>query len=109
MSHDYFYGMFFRRKHNKSGSVSVQVVQKANGRYRVLKSFGTGHTEAEVLRLEQHARQFIREQTGMNRVHFVNEGELLLENFLSGISNAQVQVIGPELIFGTLYPFAACG
>lgn len=103
MSRDYFYGMFFRRKHNKSGSISVQVVQKTNGRYRVLKSFGAGRTEAEVLQLEQHARQFIREQTGMNRVLFADQGELMLENFLSGISNAQVQVIGPELVFGTLY------
>ena len=103
MSHGYFYGMFFRRKHNKSGSVSVQVIRKINGRYRVLKSFGTGCSESEITRIEQRARQFIREQTGMTRELFADEQEVMLAGFISGISNAQVQVIGPELIFGTLY------
>jgi len=43
----------------------VQVIQKGNGRYRVVKSFGIGRIEAEVLRMEQHARQFIQGHTGM--------------------------------------------
>jgi hypothetical protein len=41
--------MFLRRKHNNSGSISVQTIQKNNGRYRVMKSFGAGYTEAEIV------------------------------------------------------------
>jgi transposase len=95
--------MFVRRKANKAGSVSVQVVDKSNGRYRVIKSLGTGITEAEVVRLEEKARQHVRELTGTNRTLFENEDEIKLEDFLSTIYNSQIQVIGPEIIFGTLY------
>ena len=38
--------MFVRRKRNKAGSVSIQVIDKSHGRYQVLKSFGTGRIES---------------------------------------------------------------
>jgi transposase len=95
--------MFTRRKANKTGSISVQVIDKSRGHYQVIKSFGTGGTEAEVLRLEDTARQYIRERTGTNLLLFEYEDELKLRKFISTISNSQIQVIGPEIIFGTLY------
>ena len=95
--------MFVRRKANKTGSISVHIVDKSKGRYRVIKSLGTGSTEAEVIRLEEKARQHVRELTGTNRSLFENEDEIKLEDFLSTLSNSQIQVIGPEIIFGTLY------
>ena len=42
--------MFVRQKPNKSGSVSVQVIDRSNG-YRVVKSIGTARDPAEVARL----------------------------------------------------------
>ena len=95
--------MFLRRKANNSGSISVQVINKGTGRYRVIKSFGVGITETEVIRLEENARQYIREQTGTNRSLFEYEDEIRLNDFVSNISNSQIKVIGPEIIFGTLY------
>ena len=95
--------MYVRRKPNKTGSVSVQVIDKSKGHYRVIKSFGTGNTEVEIVRLENHARQYVRELTGMNRTLFENEDEVKLINFVSKITNSQIRVIGPEIIFGTLY------
>jgi transposase len=95
--------MFVRRKLNKTGTVSVQVISKRRGQYKVLQSFGIGRTEIEIVRLEEKARQFIREQSGLSSELFVNEEELKLENFISTLSNNQLQVIGPELIFGRLY------
>ena len=95
--------MFVRRKPNKCGSVSVQVIDKSDGRYRVVRSFGTGRTEIEIVRLEESARQFIKEKEGLTRGLFDDEDELKLETFVCSLSNAQLQVIGPELIFGTLY------
>ena len=53
--------------------------------------------------MEENARQYVREQTGMNLSLFEYEDEIRLTNFISSISNAQIQVIGPEIIFGTLY------
>lgn len=95
--------MYVRRKPNRTGSVSIQVIDKSKRHYRVIKSFGTGNTEEEIVRLENHARQYVRELTGMNRSLFEDEDEIKIENFVSNITNSQIRVIGPELIFGTLY------
>jgi transposase len=95
--------MYIRRKSNKTGTVSVQVISKHSGKYRVKRSFGTGRTEQELVHLEEHARQFITKQRGFVGELFADEDEIRLEDFLSTISNTQVQVIGPELIFGQLY------
>ena len=68
-----------------------------------MRSFGTGRTEQELVRLEEHARQFIARQEGFVGELFANEYGLRLEDFLSTINNTEVQVIGQELIFGRLY------
>ena len=95
--------MYIRRISNKTGTVSVQVISKHTGKYKVMRSFGTGRNEQEIVRLEEHARQFIIEQRGFVGELFSNEEDDNLEDFLSTIENTQIQVIGPELIFGLLY------
>ena len=95
--------MFVRRKPNKTGTVSVQVIAKKRGLNKVIQSFGVGRTEIEIVRLEEKARQFIRERQGLTNELFEKEDELKLESFISSLSNNQLQVIGPELIFGRLY------
>ncbi|MDR3339114.1 MAG: IS1634 family transposase [Candidatus Symbiothrix sp.] len=95
--------MYIRRKPNKTGTVSVQVIIKRKGKSKVMRSFGTGRTEQELVRLEEHARQFIFEQQGFAGELFSGSEEILLNDFVSSLSNMQVQVIGPELIFGKLY------
>ena len=95
--------MFVRRKQNKTGTTSVQVIDKSHKSYRVIKSFGVGHSELEINRLEEKARQYILEYQGLANCLFEDEDEIKLEAFLSSLSNSQLQVIGPELIFGSLY------
>ena len=53
--------MFVRRKHNKSGSASIQVIAKVDGKYRVQKSFGSSRDEATLASLERNARQWADE------------------------------------------------
>ena len=95
--------MFARRKQNRNGTTSVHVIDKSHKSYRVVKSFGVGHSEVEICRLEEKARQYILEHQGLANGLFEDEDEIKLETFLSSLSNSQLQVIGPELIFGTLY------
>lgn len=95
--------MYVRRKVNKTGTVSVQAISKHRGTYRVARSFGTGRSEQELVLLEERARQFINEQKGFVGELFADADDARLDAFVSSISNAQVQVIGPELIFGRLY------
>lgn len=103
VSHAYLCVMFVRRKRNKTGSISIHVIDKSGGGYRVVKSLGTGRTEEELLDLESRARHFIRQKQGFHRDLFADEDERKIQTFVAGLSNTQLQVIGPELIFGTLY------
>lgn len=99
----YLCAMFVRRKVNRSGSISVHVVDKSRGGFKVIKTFGTASTAYEADLLEDKARQYIREQTGQLESLFGDPGEDRLNEFIAGLHNAQIHVAGPELIFGALY------
>jgi hypothetical protein len=45
------WGMFLRKKKNKSGSVSVQIISKAQGSYQVVKSLGSAFTQQDIASL----------------------------------------------------------
>ena len=97
--------MFIRKKPNMSGTVSVQVVQKTKSRkQRVLKSLGSAypHDTSAMEKLMQQASSFIQEMEGPSLPHIYEEEEVI-DGFVSSLNNAQVQVAGPELVFGTLY------
>ena len=97
--------MFIRKKANKSGTVSVQVVQKTKTRtQRVVKSFGAASPDdtAALEKLMQSASSFLQEMEGPALPHMYEE-EDVIDDFIGSLSNTQVQVAGPELVFGTLY------
>ena len=97
--------MFVRKKPNKSGTVSVQVVQKTKARkQRVVKSFGSARPDdtAAMEKLMQLATSFIQEMGGPSLPHIYEE-EDVIDDFVRALNNTQVQVIGPELVFGTLF------
>lgn len=97
--------MFIRKKLNKSGTVSVFVLSTSKSRkQRLVKSFGSAHPNdtASLEKLMQQASSFIQEMEGPSLPHIYEE-EDVIDGFVSSLSNAQVQVAGPELVFGTLY------
>ncbi len=51
--------MFVRRKANKSGTFSVQVVGKIRGHYTLIKSFGASKSEEDLVRMEKCASDYI--------------------------------------------------
>lgn len=66
--------MFVRRKLNKSGSFSVQVLVKRAGRNVLLRSFGASKDEDELRAMEMEASEFISRYGGQGVLPF--EGEL---------------------------------
>jgi len=100
--------MFVRRKANKSGTISIQVVSKNRKQYKVERSFGTGRTESDIVRLEEQAKQYVRAQEGFVDTLFIDRDETSLKNFVASITNDGIRVIGPELIFGQLYDLIGC-
>jgi len=51
--------MFLRKLKNRSGSTSIQIISKASGKYRVLKTIGCGYSEQEIEKLKYIAKQEI--------------------------------------------------
>lgn len=62
--------MFVRRKNNKSGTVSVQVVEKRRSRYVLVRSYGASASEEEIAAMERNAAEFIRRYGGQQVLEF---------------------------------------
>ena len=103
--------MFVRRKHNKSGTCSIQVVAKVDGKYRVQKSFGSSRDEAVLASLEQKAKQRANEHE-FGEALFAPDGAAEYDAMMSGrcISPALQQNRGPRLhLLRRLYNHAGVG
>jgi len=96
--------MFVRKKRNKSGSVSIQIVDKSDG-YRVVETVGSSKEQAEIDLFFRKAQHAIRTCGGKQNelFSFKMPEESVVRRFLGELSNGQIRVIGPELIFGTLF------
>lgn len=96
--------MFVRKKKNKSGSVSIQIIDKSNG-YKVIRTVGFSKEPKEIKCLVNKARRIIRTNDGKQRELFSykTEEEIAVEHFLNDLTNRQIRIIGPELIFGKLF------
>lgn len=94
--------MFIRENKNRSGSISIQIISKESGKYRLIKTIGSGRSEQEIAFLKQKARQELSQMEGSMSL-FINEEDALVESYVSTLTNGQIQVIGPELIFGRIY------
>jgi len=95
--------MFVRRKPNRSGSVSVQVIDKSNG-YRVVKTLGAARDPQQVERLVELARLFIARRRRQYCLIPADERDnAAVLDFVQTLCNASIRTIGPELIFGRLF------
>ena len=96
--------MFVRKKKNKSGTVSVQVIDKRNG-YRVVKTVGCSANKDEIEQLMIEAQQIIHATAVGQKWLFPwkSKEELIIETFVKSLANAQIRTLGPELIFGALF------
>lgn len=96
--------MFVRKLRNRSGSISVQAVQKKNGSYLVIKSFGSSKDANQIEQLLFEARAFIHNPTNTIPLFATLSAEdTAIEHFLRNLSNETVRTVGPEIIFGTIF------
>lgn len=98
--------MFVRRKPNKSGTWSVQVVHKTDGKYILLKSFGSSKDEDTLVKYERAAIAFIETYGGQKMLDF-GEAERHkqersdVERFFDSISD--IRQDGARLILEPIY------
>jgi transposase len=96
--------MFVRELKNRSGSVSIQIVSKARGKYKVVKSLGSAITRQEIERLTQLARQEI-ERLSEPLTLFTSSDDILVEKVFESLDNSSIQTVGPELVFGKIFDY----
>lgn len=92
--------MFIRKKNNKSGSVSIQVVDKSAGKYTVRKTIGSSRDPDELMRLLKEAEHYIRENSGVQEIDF-NDYRTQTKQVLDNIHS--LKLAGVELVLGRIF------
>ena len=94
--------MFVRKKKNASGSISVQIIAKKSGKYKVVETIGCSKDEKEIEELVKIAQQRIKE-IEPNLFDYIeykeNKNRLKADN---------VRIIGDELVFGKIFKDLGC-
>jgi len=94
--------MFIRHKKNKSGSISIQIIDKSTGKYKVLKTIGSAQDFIEIEFLIQKAQKQILLIKQQNVLPFYEQRELeFADSFVNFIQT--LQLVGPELLLGKLF------
>jgi len=89
--------MFVVKKKNKSGSISVQIVQKVNRINKTLKIIGTSSDPEEIESLYKQALYEMPRLYGATLFDPPNEPQI------SDLTNDNIRVAGPELVFGRIF------
>jgi len=100
--------MFIREVKNRSGNISIQIINKAFGKYKVVKTIGCGAERHEIDRLKLLARQEI-DRIERQPLLFTSENDELIDEAISSLSNSSISTVGPELIFGRIYDYIGFG
>jgi len=83
--------MFIRKKKNRSGSTSVVIVDKSNGRFRELKTIGVSSDEKELKELCSLGKKWIATHCGTDDMFAVEqrkqEEKQVTDHLLSNIEN----------------------
>lgn len=92
--------MFVRRKKNKSGVISIQVIDKSCGKYKLIKTIGSSADASVIKNLEAQAELWMRRHNGLTEFDFAGS-DLHLEQLISSIQ--QISIAGIELMLGKLF------
>ncbi|MBR9776919.1 MAG: hypothetical protein GYB55_18580 [Cytophagales bacterium] len=94
--------MFERAKANRSGSVSVQVIDKSLGVYKVVKTIGISSDEFEIKKLKKLADTFNMSFQGQQTLSLGQKDD---DTFFQPVYNSihKVQMLEPELVLGRIF------
>ena len=100
--------MYIREVKNRSESISIQIISKHKGRYKVVKTVGCGAERHEIEHLKQVASQEIARMESQSSL-FVFENDELVNEVICSLNNSSIRTVGPELIFGRIYDYIGFG
>jgi transposase len=94
--------MFIRKKKNKSGSTSIQIIDKSSGRYEVIKTIGCAEGMQQENDMMQLAHEHLPILTKQSRIDFsFSEDDIFLKQLQQGLK--KIFVVGPESILGKIF------
>src|SRR5690606_38352829 len=94
--------MFVRCKRNKSGSTSVQIIDKSSGRYVLHQTVGSSSNPQEIDFLVAKAKKMILRLGGQTLLGFVRDKELeFVDTFIDSLD--AMSLVGPELLLGRIF------
>ena len=92
--------MFVRKKRNRSDVVSVQIIDKSSGKYKMIKTIGSSSDSDQIERLVREGENWIKQKLGFLEIDFSNERQKV-EQFFESIE--QITVHGTELLLGKIF------
>ena len=92
--------MFVRKKVNKSGVISIQVIAKVNGKSKLIKTIGSSSCDKEIERLFKEGHLFIDSYQGQKTINFNDDPGSVKLAFESINSHTEV---GTGLLLGSLF------
>ena len=95
--------MFIRRKRNKSGSYSVQIIDKSSGKYRVVKTLGSSKNPSRINYLIHAAYNLLQQFNGQQTLGLLTDNDNRITQYFKNTESLQVRVVGPEIVFGKLF------
>jgi len=94
--------MFVRRKLNKSGLVSIQIIDKSSGKYVVRETVGSSEDPQEIEFLVKKGKQRIIILAGQLSMGFDKDKELeFVDAFMNCLDT--FYLVGPELLLGKIF------
>ena len=97
--------MYIRKRKNKTGTTSVQIIQKTLGKYKVLKHIGTARNNTELDYLISRAedvKQQLNPQLNLSSLYQESKQQEL-QKFLSRFHTPSFYKVGFFEIFGSIY------
>ncbi len=96
--------MFVRKKKNKSGSISVQIIEKVGKINKLVQTIGSSKDETEINELFIQAKQLISSLQKQQTFSFMDKEDESILNFTKSLSNTKYNGSRcRELIFGTIF------
>lgn len=92
--------MFIRKLKSPNGKTYIQVVDKSNGKYNVVKSFGSYKNESEHQQLFSRAQDWINNHSGALELDFSNT-DFYIDQFFSSITS--MKRVGYDLLLGRIF------
>ena len=81
----YFCPVFVRKKKNKSGVVSIQIIDKSYRKYRVLKTIGSSSDADEIEKFYLQAKKWIKNYAGQMSLDLFDNKKQVFSDFISSV------------------------